>query len=220
MTLIEVIDLARALLNEPLATSRADNAFPDDTSSFFTDTEIVRFINQAQRELNMTVIQSYENYLTTEADLNISANVDAYTLNTAVIKILRVEDIRNSPATEIFPISLNEKELYAGRFYHDLVNQGNPDRYFLRGNSIVFRPIPDFTQNSSVRVFFAKRLADFVATTGTAGATSVSEIPSEYHEALAWKAVSMAWKKQQTDSTPADREFLRLKEEMKLALED
>src|SRR3990167_758902 len=149
MTLIEVIDLARALLNEPLATSRADNAFPDDTSSFFTDTEIVRFINQAQRELNMTVIQSYENYLTTEADLNISANVDAYTLNTAVIKILRVEDIRNSPATEIFPISLNEKELYAGRFYHDLVNQEVSIWIFLIGKIMINCSIPDFPPNYS-----------------------------------------------------------------------
>ena len=220
MTVIEVIDLARDILNEPLNVSRASGGFPDDTSSFFTDTQLLRYFNQVQRELNLTVIQAFENYLVTEADLNISNNVDTYGLPANFIKLVRAEDVRNSPATEIYPISLNEKEQYPGRLIYDLVNQGNPDKYFLKGTSIVFRPVPNFTTNSAVKLWYAKRLADMVATTGTAGATATSEIPQEYHEALAWGIVKLAWISQQTDPTPAEREFLRLKEDMKKALED
>ena len=49
-TVIELIDRARDLLNEPLDSTRT---FPDDSSSFFKDTTLRRYLNISIEEVGI-----------------------------------------------------------------------------------------------------------------------------------------------------------------------
>ena len=217
MTNIEVIDLAREILNEDLESSRA---FPDNTSSFFKDTTLVRYFNQAQQELGRTVIQSFENYFVTESTINVSAGNDTYALPSTFIKMLRVEDVRNSTAPlEIYPISLNEKEGYRFEFPQITSATGEPSRYIIKGQSLMLRPIPNYSQQSGISLWYEKRILNMTANTASNGATGVSEIPIEFHEALAWGMCIKMAIQQQSDPSIYQAEFLRIKEDMKKELE-
>ena len=91
MTLIEVIDTARFLLNEDLAASRT---YPDDSSSFFKDTTLQRYFNIIQEEMQNEIIQTFEDYFLTSTFLSITAGCAGYLLPSGTIKVRRLEDVR------------------------------------------------------------------------------------------------------------------------------
>lgn len=177
MTLIETVDYARYLLNEPLDSNRT---FYDGTSSFFADSALVNYFNQAQREIQSVIVQAYENYFVTHSDINIVAGTDEYALHSQVMKIVRVEYIGdnniNSPE-EIYPITFNEKEYYHNANL-DVTALGTVQAYALKDKSFVLRPRPEVTQNCAVRYYFIKVLSDLTAS------GAISEIPIQFHEVL------------------------------------
>ena len=65
-TVVQIIDTARALINEPLESSRT---FPDDTSSFFADSTLLKFFNSTQLEMANNIIDADENYFLTSTCL-------------------------------------------------------------------------------------------------------------------------------------------------------
>ena len=116
MTLIEVVDFARDLLNEPLESSRT---FPDDTSNYFRDTTLVKYFNQTQQELSNVIRESFENYFVTSTSISIVNGQTRYPMPADHVKTLRMEWVypEETNATEIVPISFNEKDYYHGRVF-------------------------------------------------------------------------------------------------------
>jgi hypothetical protein len=215
MTLIEVIDLARNLLNEPLDSSRT---FPDNSSNYFTDQVLMNYFNQTQQEIAETIRQSFEHYFVTSTTVDIVADQGEYTLNSAVMKIVRVEWISPDPLapTEIFPITFNEKDNYQG-LNATISGAGEVRVYSIVGDSLSLRPLPERNINSAVRYWFDKKLTDL-----TAG-SAISQIPPAYHEVLAWGIVKKALFQQEAlgDSiVVANNEFNRLKQEIQVWAED
>lgn len=213
MTLIQVIDNARNILNEPLSSCRT---FPDDTSNFYLDSVMVNYANIVQQEVGNELIQTYEDFFLTSTDLNISANVAAYTLPTRFVKMRRVEDLRstNDPV-EIYPTTLNEKNNNSA-FYNRQNLSGTywVGGYYLNGNNITFTDTPTFTQNSSVRLHYIATPYDLCA------ASDVSDIPAEHHKVLVWGLVKYALWQRQADTTLADLEFEKQLVKMKQQAED
>lgn len=211
MTLIQVIDQARALLNEPLNTART---FPDNTSSFWTDAIMTGYHNLIQSEIQQELIQADENYFVTQTSINFVAGTGQYALPSDLVKIRRVEDIRHDPANpiEIEPIKMSERDTDR-RF---VVNSASHFQggYYLVGTQIHFGITPVTSHASAVRLFYIQRLADVTASTNS------SEIPVEYHPILVWGVVKNCLFQQQADTNMADKEYNNLMTKMKKQAED
>lgn len=199
-TLVECIDTARDIINEPVQVSLTARTFPDNTSSFFTDRTLMRFFNLIQQEAQQEIMQVYEDYFITQTTVNVINGQANYNLPTGFLKMVRVEDARNSSsAPEIPPVTINDKEITYAHLGTTAVVWGTS--YYLRGTEIVFDQTPTFTTNSAVRLHFIRRLTDV-----TAG-TSTSDIPEEHHKVIIWGIVKLALFSQQTPADLATQEY-------------
>lgn len=212
MNLLETVDAARNLLNEPLEASRS---FPDNTSSFWTDSILTTYHNLVQQDLQNVIVQADEEFFVTASYLGISAGTAEYTLPSDLIKVRRVEDNRDpgSPI-EIVPVRLNDRGiLYSSE--HEIRSRSNfQGGYYLRGNQIVLTDTPTFTNASAIRVIFSKRVADVTAGTNT------SEIPAQYHHVTVWGIVQKALFQQQSDPEIATKEYEKGRMALKMEIEN
>ncbi len=204
MTLIEVIDSVRFLLNEDLDSTRT---YPDDTSSFFKDTTLQRYFNLVQEEVQNELEDTFEDYFLTQAFLSITAGCAGYLLPTGTIKVRRVEDVRGSgDPVEIKPVTINER----GHSFYELNSSvwkgGN---YYLRGSELVLTDTPSYSNASAIRLHFTKKLPDITS------ATDVSELPLNHHSVLVYGIYKMALIQQQSDTTKAELEYERRLNRMK-----
>ena len=188
MTLIEIIDTARNLVNEPLDTARS---FPDNTSSFFKDSELTTYFNLLQQEVQQEVIQTYEDYFLTQSFLSITNGVSDYTLPTATIKVRRLEDVRgDGEPLEIFPVTLNDR----GSRLLTLGSQSmRGGAYYLKGDTLALTDTPGFDSTAAYQLHYIKRVSNITA--GTAS----SEIKSEHHGVLVWGLVKYMQHQQQAN---------------------
>jgi hypothetical protein len=211
MQLIEVIDAARTILNEPLDASRT---FPDNTSSFYADTALTTYHNLIQTEIQNELIQSHENFFVTQTSINFVADQADYPLPSSCIQIIRVEDIRNASQdpTEIRPITIGNRGGFQG--VTALSGTSYDDGFYIVGTRLHFGFTPTLSQQSAVRVFYVKALS------GVSASTDSSELPVEYHQALVWGIVKYALLQQQADTTKADLEFEKLIAKMRKQSED
>jgi len=205
MTTIEVIDRARYLLNEPLDATRS---FPDNTSTFYTDTALLHFANIVQEEVQNELIQVYEDFFLTNTFLSVSAGTAEYALPTGTIKIRRVADV-GSDGTDsyaLYPVTINNRRIGNVSYTSGTINGGG---YYLHGTRIVLTETPTFTDSSRIKIDYIPKLADL------ANSSDVSDIPSEHHGVLVWGVVSYALHQGQSDATKADLEYNKRKMEMK-----
>jgi hypothetical protein len=198
MTLIEVIDSARALLNEPLDSTRA---FPDNTSSFWTDSVLTTYHNIVQQEVANEVIQVFEDYFLTSTNLGVSSGQAEYVLPSNFIKARRLEDIRQPEPTEIYPVRWSDKRIETPHYSVQSSTYLGAGGYYLRGNTLVLTNTPTYTDSSAIRLYYIKSVPDV-----TAGSLS-SEIPIEHHKALVWGIVKYCLFQQQGDTTVANAEY-------------
>jgi len=190
MNLRETIDAARTFLKDPLPATRT---FPDDSSSFFEDTEMTRWYNLEQRSIQNHMIQADENWFVTSTSITTISGQEEYTLPTDLVKIQRLEDYDNSSnPIEIIPMSFNDKDRYNSRYPWENSSVSDADFYAIRGNSIVLRPRPN--KAGTLKLYYSYRIPERVS------ATSCSAIPDEYHELIMWGMVKKGLMKQ--ESTP------------------
>lgn len=211
MTLIEVIDTARQLVNDPLDSSRT---FPDNTSSFWKDTELINYFNMVQQEISMEIVQTYEDYFLTQSDLSIANGTAEYQLPSRFVKMRRVEDRRNTvDPVEIYPVTLNERPIY-GPLHQSVSSSFWVGGYYLKGNYIVFTDTPTFTDGSAIRIYYVRALIDL-----TAGSLS-SDIPVEHHRVLVWGMVKHMLFQQQSDTSKAEQEYEKSLIKLKMQCEN
>ena|SRR3990167_3028089 len=200
MTLIQVIDAARNLANEPLDSSRT---FPDNTSTFWKDSTLVTYFNMIQHDVEQEIVQTFEDYFLTQTTLSIVSGCAGYTLPARFMKVRRMEDFRGTgEPIEIHPITLNERG-YNTSILVDDAGGGYVNRYSIRGNELVFDDTPTFTNASAIRMFYIRSLGDLSA------GTESSDIPVEHHRVMVWGLYKMMLQQQQADTTKADEEYQR-----------
>lgn len=215
MTLLEVIDLSREFLKDELPATRA---FPDDSSTYFKDTSLIRFYNAEQKRLQNKLVQSFENYFVTSTLTSVVSDTEEYSIPSGTIKIVRIENVEttNNPIP-LTPISFNEKDTvsYDGRFVTN--HTYTPTYYAIKGNSLILRPIPSKNITNGLKIYFSKRVSDITS------ASSVSVIPPEYHELLSIGVAVRGMQKQEasTESIAVlDKHYRELFNEMTLSAED
>lgn len=211
MTLVDVIDNARSLCNEPLTIGRS---FPDNTSSFWTDSILIQYFNQVQQEVQNEIIQTFEDYFLTQTNLTIVNGTAQYALPTGFIKVRRVEDIRNpTDPVEILPTGINERGT-KGPLVRNTSSTYWPGGYYLKGSYIVFTDTPTFSDTSAITLYYLKSLTDLSA------ASSVSDIPVEHHPVLVWGLVKNMLFQQQSDTAKADTEYEKKLQRLRSYCED
>lgn len=202
MTLIEVIDSARALANENLDSSRS---FPDNTSSFWRDSDLINYFNMVQQEVALEIGQVYEDFFLTQTNISIVAGTAEYALPTDFMQMRRVEDRRSTSPREVYPVTINEKEGDLG-FYGAYSGSYPMGSYYLKGARIVLTDTPTFTDTSAIRMYYIQRLPD------VSGATATSAIPVEHHRILVWGLLRYM----QTSQQGQDRNHIDLEYEKAL----
>jgi hypothetical protein len=196
MTLIEVIDTARFLLNEELDSTRS---YPDNTSSFFKDATLQRYFNIIQEEIQNEMIQTFEDYFLTSTFLNLTDGCAGYQLPSGTIKVRRLEDdTAGQDPVEIKPVTINYREDSNRILYSSVVAGGG---YYIAGTEIILTNTPSRTNASAIRLHYIKKISDVTA------ATSISELPPEHHGTIVWGIVRMGLFQQQSDDTKAQIEY-------------
>src|SRR3990167_10752658 len=135
MTLVEVIDAARNILNEQVQISLTARSFPDNTSSFFRDADLVTFHNLIAREVQGELITVHEDYFLTQTALNVVNGCATYALPSNFLKMRRVEDVRTSDSVEITPITLNDKDRRYGNIFSS--NSLFQNSYYIQGDTLI-----------------------------------------------------------------------------------
>jgi hypothetical protein len=215
MQVIEIIDFARNILKSPLDAARA---FPDDSSSFFSDTILLNFLNREQNVLQNKLIQSFENWFTTSCAININSGQEAYDMPSGCMRIIRMESTEDPEnPREIFPMSFNDKEKYSTVLVNGVTSVGQLNHYAIFGGKIYVRPKPKKSTTNGLTFFYVRKLDDL-----TSG-TQVSDIPGEYHELLAWGIVKRGMIMQEANAEAIaiiSNEYNRLYAEMAVNAED
>jgi len=189
MTTIEVIDAARKILKDKLPSTRT---FPDNSSSFFEDTEMLGWYNWAQLEVQNKLVQTFENWFVTNTGITIVAGTDSYPLPSGCLKVVRVEDITDTAApVEILPMTFNDKDKHLSSLHINISGDSDIEYYAIYGGRFIFRPIPSSGGINKIRVYYSRRVEAII------DASSCSTIPDEYHELLVWSVVENGLIKQE-----------------------
>lgn len=190
MTVIETIDMARAIMKHKLPPTRT---FPDNSSSFFEDSEMLDWGHNSELEYQGKLIETYENWFVTSCNVGISGGQDYYSLPCQCLKIVRIEDIDNSLSPiEITPMTFNEKDNYLYKTRINMTSNSDIEYYAIVGNKIVLRPIP--SQGHSLKVHYCKKVDKPTAT------SSCWTLPDQYHELIMWGMVENMMIKQEANA--------------------
>lgn len=190
MNLLETIDGARKVLKDKLDPSRT---FPDNSSSFFEDSDMTDWYNWAQIEVQNLLIQTRENWFVTSTSITLVANQENYSLPSDCLSVTRIEDVTGGEdePIEIRGIGLNDKDNYVKPYdsYNTVVRN-----YAIHGNQILFRPIPNTGYASGIKLYYSK-IVDTLTS-----ASSCSTIPNQYHELIMWGVVENGLIKQEANA--------------------
>lgn len=213
MTVLQIVDNVRSLLSEPLASART---FPDNTSSFWKDDELIRYFNNEQHIVANHIVQTYENYFVTSTSIDIVNDQREYDIPGDFKKAIRLEDFRNSSnPVALYPLGFNEGEDNDIPF--NTTAGGAVQAYSIKGDKFVFSPRPNSNQSSGVKVYYVKQISEYIS------ASSISDIPAEFHEVMVWGVVKRALFQQEgtTDSyVAAVNEYARLLRDLTRHAED
>lgn len=122
---------------------------PDPTNSFWSDEEIRMYLNEAIRIYFVEVTHNNEGLFTTRTDLDITSGSDLVSLpaDCFEIRTLSKKDTNGYvPLNYINNLNLphSTTSIASGSSYFPY--------YYLQGNSIVLRPVPDFSETAGLRL--------------------------------------------------------------------
>jgi len=164
------------------ARSKAD----EQNTNFIDNTELDRFLNQAQNYVYGKIAQRFEDYFCVKGTalngglFNTVAGTQSYDLPSDLIKVVRVEHRQTGSSDD------NDwRRLERSNINNDSVNDYFPVRpgyspsfgYYLAGAQIHIRPVPQDAY--TIRIWYIPR-----ATT-MALVTDEPSLPEEYHEMIA-----------------------------------
>lgn len=126
---------------------------PNPLNSFWKDTELTDYLNEGARMYFQEVVQNNEGHFVAQTDLNITADTETVAMPSDFYRI-RALYKKVSNGYELLPYRNNVTESYS--------TQGGTSSasylpyYYFRGNSIVLRPIPNFSESSGLRLEYVQ----------------------------------------------------------------
>lgn len=141
--------LSNPLLSELLVNVRLLLNQPNASNSNWTDAELTVYLNEAIRINFAELTKINEGHFLTVTDLNVTANQETVPLPSDFFAI-RALYKKSNEVYIILPYRNNMTEGYSTQ------GGGGTDTYFpsyyIRGDNLVLRPVPNFTETASMRL--------------------------------------------------------------------
>lgn len=147
----------------------------DLQQTYFTPTQINRFLNNAQRETQKLLLGAGNEFYTICKITTCVINQRDYIMPEDFYKLNRIEIIAsgtapNESVVRLNPITPNQRDLVT-------YNVGTPNVYYFQKNRIIILPAPDNTY--TLRMFYSYKVMDMVLD------TDVPDCPEPYQEFIA-----------------------------------
>lgn len=163
---------------------------------YFTTTQVGRFLNNAQYEVQKMLIGAHENWYFKCVETDTIDGQADYILPEDFLKLIRLEVVIDSSANTVQmlqPITINQQGLYPNQ-------DGQPLVYYIRKNRVVLLPTPDTAY--TLRLSYAYLVTEMTQDSNT------PDIPAQYHELLAVMAARDGRIKDDRDANPLlERKF-------------
>ena len=124
-TLLQLRDAAREVANM-------------ENSTFVTDSELTRYINEEVKDLYLFIVGKYENYYVTEIPFTIDAGQDGYAFPDGYMKFLALDRVEGNFTMTVQPYTFNERNRYQNSIAFNWV--GPVVLYDIQGGSIKLKP--------------------------------------------------------------------------------
>lgn len=152
--------------------TRVQRQFGDEASVQIIQADVIRWINDCQRE----IVMQHENLLQAQTTVNTVVNTNAYTLPTNLLSIQLVEGI-DSINSGYFALRYLSSEGIQ-QFAPNTTDTGTPV-YYTRGSTegqLVVYPTPDTSIASGLRITYSRYSTDIV------GINDAIDLPEYYHQ--------------------------------------
>lgn len=122
-----------------------------ERSRFISDAELTRYINSSIQELYDLLIASRgENYYITSSSFSTNSGTDTYSLPAGMLKVMGVDLVKNTnEAYTLKAFRWQERNQNRSPYYF---NSSVNLKYQIRGNDIVFSPIP--TDSNTIKLWY------------------------------------------------------------------
>jgi hypothetical protein len=177
----------------------------ENTEADWLDSDLTRIINKHYQRVATAAMETFENYYITESTTDTDEDVQEYELPSDFWKMRRVEinyNIADADSTfsRALPIDLDQV-----RGNLENTNTGvnvlrNPT-YYLQGNIIGFRPIPDAIGDEAIKIWYVKQVPDMTLDTDTIDIP----YPDRYYGIITKAAAAEALRKGQQEPVEAKR---------------
>lgn len=148
----------------------------DVNNGYFTVAQVNQWLNNAQREVQKLVEQSFEGRFEKCVETTTVVNQREYQIPTDMKRVVRLElvlqgsSFENESVQRLDKITPNQQDFFTERV-------STPRAYYFKNNQIILVPAPNIAK--TLRLTYTYRLADMV------NDGDVSEIPEDYHEMMA-----------------------------------
>lgn len=149
----------------------------DKDNGYFTTSDLNSYINQAAKEVQKIILQSFEDQWVKCVETYTVVNQQEYNLPSDFKKLNRIElvlsgnSITNESRQRLYKITRNQQDSVVG------YNTGTPAVYFFQNNKIIIQPAPDSAK--VLRLDYTYTIADMSSDSDT------PDIPDEYQEFIA-----------------------------------
>ncbi len=158
-------------------STRVLRQFGDEANVQITDADILRWVNDAMREIAL-----HNNLLQSRATTRLIAGQREYGLPNDV---LTLRSVRYAD-TKLRAMAPAEAEAYIER-PHDTTNRGVPQLYWVWANRLNIWPTPDRTDANDLQIFYTRQPIPVAAVTET------PELPLQYHNRIVEYCLQQAY---------------------------
>lgn len=173
--------LVAPTLQQLIANVRSFLGERDENNSRWTDADLTSYLNEGVRRYFGEVVQDSEGLFTVQTDLNITSGIDTVAMPDDFFKIVRL--YRNLAGDYIimnYNNSFNQSYTTNG----SIGPTGFVPSYYMRGNSIVLRMPPNFSETAGLRLEYIQ-FPDTMINGGDAMSLQVSPIFKQLIEVYA-----------------------------------
>lgn len=165
--------------------TRVKRQFGDESGVQLTDEDIIRYINEGQRQ----IVMQNEGLLETVALTSAVANQQEYTIpaNALIVRSISYKGPDDSAYYKLKGMSMPQLDEYMDGWSGNPDLTGTPIVYTIFGPSIIMFPIPDRSQTNAIKIFFNRIPVDIVSGPDT------PDLPLLYHDALTKQCLQLAY---------------------------
>lgn len=179
--------------------------YVDDLNfGYFTETQVGRFINNAQKEVQKILIGAYENFYIKCQETPLVPSQSQYFLPQDHLKVVRLEiqlDSTLDNTTRLEAVTPNQKELFTNQ-------TGTPQGYYLMKNKIRLLPAPDSIL--TLRLYYVYLITEMT------NDLHVPDVPEQYQELISLIAARDCLLKDGRDISPVlEKKYADYVESMK-----